>query len=56
MGFTEGCFFANLKNSFTPYMLPWSVMASAGMPSSSAREKRLSMEDCPSRMEYWVWT
>ena len=56
MGFTEGCLPANLKNSFTPYILPWSVIANAGIPSASAFLNSLSMDENPSRIEYWVCT
>ena len=49
-------FFATLRNSFTPYILPWSVIARAGIPSSLARSKRPPIEAWPSRIEYCVWT
>ena len=47
---------ATLKNSLTPYMLPWSVMARAGIPSWDARLNSFEMAEKPSRIEYWVWT
>ena len=56
MGLISGKSFATLKNSFTPYIFPWSVMAIPGIPSFDALLKSPLIEERPSRMEYWVWT
>src|ERR1700722_2424996 len=37
-------------------MLPWSVMATAGMPSSAARPASCLIFAAPSSIEYSVWT
>ena len=37
-------------------MFPWSVIATAGMPSSLARAASLAIFAAPSSIEYSVWT
>src|SRR6478672_2263909 len=46
----------SLKNSRTPYMLPWSVMPRAGWPSATALATRSSRRAAPSSIENSVWT
>ena len=40
-----------------PYMTPWSVSPTAGIPSSFARANILGMRLAPSSIEYseWEW-
>ena len=56
MGFTPA-FVACCRNCHAPYMVPWSVSASAGISSSWARVIRSLSRFAPSRSENseWVW-
>src|SRR5947208_12182370 len=55
MGFTPWARHS-LKNSRTPYMLPWSVIPSAAWPSATALATRSSRRAAPSSIENSVWT
>src|SRR5690349_4260693 len=44
------------KSSTEPFMTPWSVSPSAGMPSSAARAAIASILLAPSSREYSLWT
>ena len=48
------CALQALMKSIMPYITPWSVMASAGMPSSAARLQSGSRWQAPSSMLYLV--
>ncbi len=47
---------AEWKNSYAPNMLPWSLIAMAGMPCLSASANSLPFFAAPSSIEYSVWT
>src|SRR5450756_419475 len=44
------------RNLTTPPSVPWSVSATAGMPSSLALWTRLFTRQAPSSSEYSLWT
>src|ERR1700712_3783888 len=48
---------AFFQNSYAPKVLPWSVIARAGMPMRAASENRSSSRAAPASMEnsVWVW-
>ena len=46
---------ASWKKWNAPNMLPWSVTATAGMPSSATRLQSSGSRFAPSRREYWLW-
>lgn len=48
--------FAFWKNSYAPNMLPWSLIAIAGIPCRSASATSLPFLAAPSSIEYSVWT
>ena len=55
IGFT-GCFLAVWKNSYAPNMLPWSVIAIAGICWRAASASSSPFLAAPSSIEYSVWT
>jgi hypothetical protein len=54
IGFTGDCR-DRRKNSAAPYIFPWSVIPTAGMPSRSASANSGSTLAIPSSIEYSVW-